>query len=119
MCAAPHEEGSRIRPVCRAVEGWLPEWGGQLELWNQDVSERLGLFDPILNRCIIFATSEISYHGVTKVTCPQDVVRRSFAGYYYTEAAPPHWTGRSHPDRLQSTTRGVGQETCYGSQTCI
>ncbi|HME74270.1 MAG TPA: 2OG-Fe(II) oxygenase [Mycobacterium sp.] len=77
-------------------EGWAPEWGGQLELWNQDVSERIGLFDPIFNRCVIFETSEISYHGVTKVTCPKDVVRRSFAGYYYTTEAPAHWTGKSH-----------------------
>ena len=77
-------------------DGWLPEWGGQLELWNRDVSERLRLFDPIFNRCIVFETSDISYHGVTEVTCPKDVVRRSFAGYYYTEAAPGHWTGESH-----------------------
>jgi hypothetical protein len=77
-------------------DGWLPEWGGQLELWNRDVSTCTHSFDPIFNRCVIFETSEISYHGVTEVTCPKDVVRRSFAGYYYTEAAPAHWTGQSH-----------------------
>jgi Rps23 Pro-64 3,4-dihydroxylase Tpa1-like proline 4-hydroxylase len=77
-------------------DGWLPEWGGQLELWNRDVSKRIHSFDPIFNRCVIFETSEISYHGVTEVTCPQDAVRRSFAGYYYTKAAPAHWTGESH-----------------------
>ena len=77
-------------------EGWQPEWGGQLELWNPEVTERIGMFDPIFNRCVIFETSEISYHGVTKVTCPKDVARRSFAGYYYTEAPPAHWTGKSH-----------------------
>jgi Rps23 Pro-64 3,4-dihydroxylase Tpa1-like proline 4-hydroxylase len=77
-------------------EGWLPEWGGQLELWNRDVSRRVRSFDPIFNRCVIFETSEISYHGVTGVTCPEGTVRRSFAGYYYTEAAPAHWTGESH-----------------------
>ena len=77
-------------------DGWLPEWGGQLELWNRDVSERIHSFDPVFNRCVIFETSEISYHGVTEVACPQDAVRRSFAGYYYTKAAPAHWTGESH-----------------------
>ena len=77
-------------------DGWLPEWGGQLELWNRDVSKRIHSFDPIFNRCVIFETSEISYHGVTEVTCPKSAVRRSFAGYYYTEAAPAHWTGESH-----------------------
>jgi Rps23 Pro-64 3,4-dihydroxylase Tpa1-like proline 4-hydroxylase len=77
-------------------DGWAPEWGGQLELWNRDVSQCVHSLDPIFNRCVIFETSEISYHGVTEVTCPQDAVRRSFAGYYYTEAAPDHWTGNSH-----------------------
>lgn len=77
-------------------EGWLPEWGGQLELWDCEVSRRLRSFDPIFNRCIIFETSEISFHGVAGVTCPVGQVRRSFAGYYYTKAPPAHWTGESH-----------------------
>ena len=77
-------------------DNWLSGWGGQLQLWDRDVSRCVQSFDPIFNRCIIFETSEISYHGVTAVTCPPDVVRRSFAGYYYTEAAPAHWTGESH-----------------------
>jgi Rps23 Pro-64 3,4-dihydroxylase Tpa1-like proline 4-hydroxylase len=77
-------------------DGWLPEWGGQLELWNRDVSQCAHSLDPFFNRCVIFETSEISYHGVREVTCPAEVVRRSFAGYYYTEAAPAHWSGESH-----------------------
>ncbi|MFC7448771.1 2OG-Fe(II) oxygenase [Rhodococcus daqingensis] len=77
-------------------EGWMPEWGGQLELWNSDVSECVHSFDPIFNRCVIFETSEISYHGVTEVRCPDDAVRRSFAGYYYTKSAPTNWAGESY-----------------------
>jgi hypothetical protein len=77
-------------------DGWLPEWGGQLELWNRDVSKCVHSIEPIFNRCVIFETSEISYHGVKEVTCPENAVRRSFAGYYYTVAAPAYWTGKSH-----------------------
>jgi Rps23 Pro-64 3,4-dihydroxylase Tpa1-like proline 4-hydroxylase len=77
-------------------ENWRPEWGGKLELWNNDVTECIHSLDPKFNRCVIFETSEISFHGVTAVTCPDGAVRRSFAGYYYTEAAPDHWTGDSH-----------------------
>lgn len=76
--------------------GWLPEWGGQLELWNSDVSKCIHSIDPVFNRCVIFETSESSYHGVTEVRCPKGELRRSFAGYYYTEAAPAHWTGETH-----------------------
>lgn len=77
-------------------EGWSPGWGGQLELWNRDVSERIHSFDPMFNRCVVFETSEISYHGVAAVTCPPDAVRRSFAGYYYTLEPPANWDGESH-----------------------
>ncbi|MGW0042430.1 2OG-Fe(II) oxygenase [Rhodococcus sp. NPDC003348] len=77
-------------------EGWSSKWGGQLELWNRDVSERIHSFDPIFNRCVVFETSEISFHGVAAVTCPTDAVRRSFAGYYYTLEPPANWDGESH-----------------------
>ena len=78
------------------MTGGFPSGVGGLELWDTDVSTRFQSIEPIFNRCVIFETSEISYHGTTAVTCPDDTVRRSFAGYYYTEAAPAHWTGESH-----------------------
>ena len=40
---------------------------------------------PILNRCVIFATDEHSYHGhPNPVNAPEGVVRKSLATYYYT-----------------------------------
>jgi hypothetical protein len=77
-------------------DGWDPAWGGQIELWNRDVTECVRSYDPAFNRCLIFETSEISFHGVPEVRCPDDVVRRSFAAYYYTAAAPDGWDGTSH-----------------------
>jgi hypothetical protein len=77
-------------------ESWSPAWGGQIELWNRDVTECVHSYDPVFNRCLIFETSEISYHGVPEVRCPDDVVRRSFAAYYYTAAAPDGWNGTRH-----------------------
>jgi len=75
---------------------WREEWGGRVELWDRDVKVCHHSFLPILNRCIIFETSEISYHGVTAVKCPAGVSRKSFAAYYYTREAPAHWNGTSH-----------------------
>ena len=51
---------------------------------------------PLINRCVVFETSDISFHGVEPVTCPPDVARKSFAGYYYTEDPPPNWDGKMH-----------------------
>ncbi len=64
--------------------GWKKEWGGALELWDEQVKVCHHTFEPIFNRCCMFETSEISFHGVTAVTCPPNESRKSFAAYYYT-----------------------------------
>jgi len=76
--------------------GWKPEWGGRLELWDQKVTRCHHSFEPLFNRCVVFETNEISFHGVTAVNCPPDRVRRSFAAYYYSKQPPAHWTGEEH-----------------------
>jgi hypothetical protein len=53
-------------------------------------------FDPIFNRCVIFETNEVSFHGVIPISPDAAAPRRSFATYYYTKEAPAHWTGQSH-----------------------
>lgn len=75
---------------------WEPGWGGEIELWDDGAKNRYHSFAPELGRCVVFETSNISYHGVGPVKCPPDVARKSFAAYYYTAEAPPHWTGKGH-----------------------
>jgi hypothetical protein len=75
---------------------WQEDWGGNIELWNRDVSQCAHSFQPVLNRCVLFETSDISYHGVSPNRCPQGQVRKSFAAYYYTREAPEGWDGVSH-----------------------
>jgi Rps23 Pro-64 3,4-dihydroxylase Tpa1-like proline 4-hydroxylase len=77
-------------------KGWQPEWGGNIELWDKDVKVCHHSITPAFNRCVVFQTSEISYHGVTAVRCPDDQTRKSFAAYYYTKEAPSHWDGSVH-----------------------
>jgi Rps23 Pro-64 3,4-dihydroxylase Tpa1-like proline 4-hydroxylase len=75
---------------------WKEEYGGYLDIWDRDVKKCYGSFAPMFNRACGFATSEISFHGVTPLTCPPDVMRKSFATYYYTKEAPPGWAGQVH-----------------------
>ena len=65
-------------------------------MWDADVEHCEATFDPIFNRCVIFETNEVSYHGVIPVSPSAPAPRRSFATYYYTKEAPAHWTGASH-----------------------
>ena len=86
----------RVNLLLFLNETWREEWGGRLELWDRRVRHCAHSFVPVLNRCVIFETSEISFHGVTALTCPPDVVRRSFALYFYTEEPPAGGTGKAH-----------------------
>jgi hypothetical protein len=75
---------------------WKDDWGGQIELWDSKVKVCHLSSLPVLNRCLIFQTNDISYHGVRPITAPADVARKSFAAYYYTREAPAGWNGESH-----------------------
>lgn len=75
---------------------WDPRWGGAVELWDRKVLLCHRRVPPLLNRCVLFETSNISFHGVQPVVSPPEVVRKSFAAYYYTKAAPPGWDGTRH-----------------------
>ena len=75
---------------------WEPTWGGEIELWDKDVKNRGVNLLPLLNRCLIFQTDETSYHGVSPITGPSHVERKSFAAYYYTKEPPPNWSGQIH-----------------------
>jgi Rps23 Pro-64 3,4-dihydroxylase Tpa1-like proline 4-hydroxylase len=75
---------------------WDPSWGGNIELWDRQVTTCTYSFSPVFNRCVVFETSDISYHGVSAVKCPEGRSRKSFAAYYYTREAPPHWDGEAH-----------------------
>ena len=91
--------------------GWKEEYGGVLDLWDEDVKNCLGRFVPIFNRAAGFATSATSWHGVTPVSCPPGWMRRSFAAYYYTQEPPPGWDGvrRSTVFRARPDERWKGQ----------
>jgi hypothetical protein len=75
---------------------WQAAWGGHVELWDRDVRRCYHALVPRLNRCVIFETSETSFHGVSAVHCPEHLERRSFAAYYYTREPPPKWDGKVH-----------------------
>jgi Rps23 Pro-64 3,4-dihydroxylase Tpa1-like proline 4-hydroxylase len=77
-------------------KGWEPDWGGNIELWDERVKTCHHSFSPIFNRCVVFETNEKSYHGVTAVKCPEGRARKSFAAYYYTREAPVGWDGTEH-----------------------
>ena len=86
----------RLNILVYLNEDWDSSWGGAVELWDTDVKNCEVSVKPMLNRCVLFETSDISFHGVEPVTCPPGKARMSFAGYYYTREAPAKWNGELH-----------------------
>ncbi|UZR92337.1 2OG-Fe(II) oxygenase [Chondrinema litorale] len=74
----------RLNLLIYLEKNWKEEYGGALEMWNADMSNCDKMVLPMFNRCVIFETSEISYHGYSKITIPEDVTRKSFFAYFYT-----------------------------------
>ncbi len=81
---------------------WKEEYGGYFDIWDKDVKKCYGAFAPLFNRVFVFETSNISFHGVRPLTCPPDIMRKSFAAYYYTKEAPAHWDGKYHSTIFKS-----------------
>ncbi len=69
---------------------WKPEWGGELELWDRDVSACQAKVAPLGNRIFLFNTDEYSFHGHPEpLNFPEGTARQSMALYYFTEEANP------------------------------
>lgn len=73
---------------------WEESWGGNIELhldpWNSD-QDTVQSVMPLMNRCVIFETSERSYHGFKKIRLPENkknLSRKSIAVYFYTKDRP-------------------------------
>lgn len=86
----------RVNIIIYFNKDWNADYGGYLDLWDKEVKNCIGSYAPLFNRAAGFTTNEISWHGVTPITCPTDRFRKSFAVYYYTKEAPDGWNGEVH-----------------------
>ena len=70
-------------------KNWQEEYGGHFELWSRDIKTCEQKILPIFNRCAIFSTSPISYHGHPEpLSCPESMTRNSIALYYFSKGRP-------------------------------
>lgn len=83
---------------------WDPAWDGDLELWSSDMSRRVRSITPVLNRAVLFATTDVAYHGHPRpLAAPPGVTRKSLALYYYTRVRPEAETTRPHSTLYRHT----------------
>lgn len=91
-----YEWHRRLNILIYLTPGWRDDWGGAFELYHPDLRKREAAMSPRFNRCVMFNTTDTSFHRVTPISAPAAVTRNSFAAYYYTEEAPPGWKGKVH-----------------------
>lgn len=87
----------RLNLLVYLNKDWPEEYGGHLELWDQNMQACQKKILPIFNRVVIFSTTDFTYHGHPEpLTCPEDRTRKSLALYYYTNGRPAHEIGKKH-----------------------
>ncbi len=75
----------RINILIYLNKNWTDADGGQLELWDDDMTRCVQSVVPIFNRAVVFSTTSNSMHGnPNPIAEPNGRSRRSIALYYYT-----------------------------------
>lgn len=75
----------RINALLYLNKDYKEEYGGHLELWDEEMKSCYEKIAPKFNRLAIFTTSENSHHGhPDPLNFPEGTTRKSLAWYYYT-----------------------------------
>ena len=92
----------RLNLILFLNPSWDASWGGCLDLhrdpWAPDRDSVTSII-PTNNTCVLFETTEHSWHGFRKIVAPpgrESLSRRSIAVYFYTHERPPEETAPSH-----------------------
>jgi Rps23 Pro-64 3,4-dihydroxylase Tpa1-like proline 4-hydroxylase len=87
----------RLNILVYMNKDWKDDYEGHLELWDMDKREQVDRIAPLFNRCVIFQTNEVSFHGHPKpLKTPAGVTRKSLAAYYYTTERPEEELSSEH-----------------------
>lgn len=83
----------RLNMIIYLNHEWRDDWGGSLELHSDPRAEHdsIQYITPLFNRCVIFETNEISWHGFSRIVLPDShkhLTRKSIALYFYTQDRP-------------------------------
>jgi hypothetical protein len=94
----------RLNLLLYLNKDWSMDWGGAIELHSNpfgwiDDTNKVKTFNCDFNRCVIFETSERSWHGFRTVAIPPEkygLTRKLISIYLYTETRPPEEIAPPH-----------------------
>ena len=79
----------RINVLIYLNKNWKDSYGGNLEMWNKNMSTCEKKISPLFNKMVIFSTTDFSNHGHPEpLSCPNEMSRKSIALYYFSSGRP-------------------------------
>ena len=106
----------RVNILIYLNKDWQEIYGGQLELWDKNMSECKKKILPNFNKMVFFSTNDYSNHGhPDPIVCPKDVSRKSIALYYFSNGRP---ISDLNPENIKNKTyfknrKGYNNESSY------
>ena len=91
----------RLNLIVYLNHDWERNWGGNLELYTDPYKDKQPsvVVPPLFNRCVIFGTSEKSWHAFDQIRLPEEksgTSRKSIALYFYTKERPQEEIAGKH-----------------------
>ena len=91
----------RLNLIVYLNHDWEQRWGGNLELYSDPYKDKQPgvVVPPLFNRCVIFGTSEKSWHAFDQIRLPAEksgVSRKSIALYFYSKVRPQEEIAGKH-----------------------
>ena len=93
----------RLNLLVYLNKNWSNEYGGELELWDNDMKKAEKKISPNFNKIVIFSTNDFSNHGHPEpLNCPDSLSRKSIALYYFSSGRPESEINKKN---IKNTTR--------------
>jgi Rps23 Pro-64 3,4-dihydroxylase Tpa1-like proline 4-hydroxylase len=87
----------RLNLLLYLNRNWKEEYGGNLELWDREMTRSEAKVAPLFNRVMIFSTTDFTFHGhPDPLRCPEGMTRKSLALYYFSNGRPAEEISGEH-----------------------
>lgn len=87
----------RLNLLLYLNKNWKDEYGGNLELWDREMTRCEAKVAPLFNRVMIFSTTDFTFHGhPDALRCPEGMTRKSLALYYFSNGRPAEEISGQH-----------------------
>jgi hypothetical protein len=102
----------RLNLLLYLNKDWRAEYGGNLELWDRNMSKCEARVAPLFNRVMVFGTTDFTFHGhPDPLQCPEGMTRKSMALYYFSNGRPAEEVTGVHSTLFRERNSGEFRPT--------